>query len=190
MQARIALTGGERAAGPIGEAGMRGTPKVRRFAILALASLLTATVVGGCSTPPHREIEAIGVVASQSSGFDGNDTVHTYRLVDGRTFSLRYKGHIATGGPATGDLLIGGTHPDNWVLGARPGDPSFGCPTSGFALGGMAGYDTATTVEFDFGVALQKAPDFNPTGHGTLGPFGDRGIVCPDRQGRVTQINA
>jgi hypothetical protein len=39
-------------------------------------------------------------------------------------------------------------------------------------------------------VTLQKAPDFSPTGHVALAHFGDRGVICLDRQGRVTQINA
>jgi hypothetical protein len=54
----------------------------------------------------------------------------------------------------------------------------------------MAGYDTATTVEFDFGITLQKAAGFNAIGHAGPGPFGDRGIVCLDRQGQVLAINA
>jgi hypothetical protein len=115
----------------------------------------------------------------------------SYKFDDGRTFAMLHKGHVAVGwGEGTGDLLIAGTHPDNWMLVARPQDIASGFPPGCYGLGGAAGYDRETTVELDFGVTLQKAPDFNPTGHVALAHFGDRGVICLDRQGRVTQINA
>jgi hypothetical protein len=92
--------------------------------------------------------------------------------------------------PQVGDLIIAGTHPDNWMLVATLRDDWGGYPKGCYGLGGQSGEDRETTVELDFGVSLQKAPDFNPTGHVALAHFGDRGVICLDRQGRVTQINA
>ena len=159
------------------------------FALLAMAVLAAALLWGGRSTP-HREIEAIGVVASEDVAYDGPETVYRYTFDDGRTFTMRYPSHMITGGRTVGDLLIAGTRPDNWTLVATPRDPASGFRPGCFGLGSQAGHDTKTTVELDFGVTLQKAPDFDPTGHGALGPFGALGVICLDRQGRVTQINA
>jgi hypothetical protein len=173
---------------------MRGTPKIRRLAILAIALLVAATASAGCSTqPPHKEIEAIGVVASEGGDRNAEGLFDSYTFDDGRTYTMQFHGDRDLDGPGqlpdVGDLLIGGSKPSYWLLVARP-FASTGYPTGCFDLAGQAGHDTATTVELDFGVTLQKAPDFSTTGHGALGPFGTRGVVCLDRQGRVTQINA
>jgi hypothetical protein len=150
--------------------------------------------VAGCSTP-QKEIDVIGVVASEGGAYDGPDMVDKYTFDDGRTYSMRYHGHArAVEGPGVlpnvGDLLIAGTHPGNWMLVANLRDDWGGWPKGCYGLGSQAGYDTATTVELDFGVTLQKAPDFNPTDHGQPGRFGSMGAICLDRQGRVTQIEA
>lgn len=158
---------------------------------LTLVALFLGVLAGvaGCSTP-HKEIDVIGVVVSEDVAYDGPDTVYTYTFDDGRTFTMHYKGHVISGGQTTGDLLIAGTRPDNWVLVANLRDDWGGWPKGCYGLGSQAGYDTATTIELDFGVTLQKAPDFNPTDHGQPGRFGSIGAICLDRQGRVTQIEA
>jgi hypothetical protein len=176
------------------EAGMRGNNRPR-FVIAALVLLVAAPLVAGCSTQPaHKEIEAIGVVASAGGGRSGGDLIDTYTFDDGRTYSMHFKGDRNLEGPGglpnVGDLLIAGSKPGYWLLVATPRDPASGFPPGCFGLGSQAGHDTKTTVELDFGVTLVKSPDFDPTGHGIPGPFGVHGVICLDRQGRVMQINA
>jgi hypothetical protein len=173
---------------------MRGNFRMRDGSVLALIALLV--LLQGCSLgpkAPHKEIDAIGVVASETVATVGDDIVDTYTFDDGRTYSMRFntnKGIQGNGDPRAGDLLIAGSRPDNWVLVARPQDTASGFPPGCYGLGLLAGYDRETTVELDFGVTLQKAPDYDPTGHVALAHFGDLGFICLDRQGRVTLINA
>jgi hypothetical protein len=163
------------------------------FALLAMAALAAALLWGGRSTP-HKEVDVVGVVASEDGGQNAEGLFDSYTFDDGRTYVMQFHGDRDIDGtgvrPNVGDLLIGGSKPSYWLLVATPRDPRSGFPPDCFGLGSQAGHDTATTVELDFGVTLQKAPDFDPTGHGTLGSFGVRGVICLDRQGRVTQINA
>jgi hypothetical protein len=59
---------------------MRGSFSLRRLALLALAALPAAPLVGGCSTaPPHKDIEAIGVVASQDVSYSDSSTAYVLR---------------------------------------------------------------------------------------------------------------
>lgn len=158
--------------------------------LLAVAALLVSVV--GCSGQ-HRDIDAIGVVASETVATVGDDIIDTYTFDDGRTYAIRFntnKGIQGYGDPGAGDLLIAGSHSDNWMLVARPQDTASGFPPGCYGLGLLAGEDRGTTVELDFGVTLQKAPDYDPTGHVAPAHFGDRGFICLDRQGRVTLINA
>ncbi len=167
---------------------MRGTPEIQRLAILAMALLVAATVSAGCDNR-HKEIEAIGVVASVNVDYSGPDTAERYTFDDGRTFTLRYSGHIATGGPGPGELLIGGNQPYGWVLEGQSDAPNFGCPEGSYGLFELTGRDTETTIELDFGVTLQKAPDFTPRGQSRLGKsIGGQNMICLDRQGRVLKI--
>jgi hypothetical protein len=172
---------------------MQVNRQLSRLVWWALAASAVVALCAGCAGTPHKQIEAIGVVAAVSGSRSGGDIIDTYTFDDGRTYSMHFRGDRNLEGPGVlpnvGHLLIAGSKPDFWLLVARP-FASPGYPTGCFGLGGAAGYDTETTVELDFGVTLQKAPGFNPTGHGTLGRFGDRGVICLDRHGRVTQINA
>jgi hypothetical protein len=173
---------------------VRGNLRLRGLAWWALAAAMVAAVSAGCTGTPHKEIDAIGVVASLGGGRSGDSMVDTYTFDDGRTYSMTYKveGGVIEGGgvlPEVGDLLIAGSRPDNWMLVARPKEVSQGFPAGCYGLGPLAGEDRETTVELDFGVTLQKAPDYNPSGHEALAHFGDTSILCLDRQGRVMQVN-
>jgi hypothetical protein len=163
---------------------MRGTPRVGHMAILVIALLMAAPASAGCDTR-HKEIEAIGVVASVNVDYSGPDTVYSYTFDDGRTFALRYAGHIGTRVPDQGELLIGGNQPDAWVLEGQ----SDGCPTGSYGLYEMTGRETGTTIELDFGITLEKAPDFTPRAPSLQGRgIGGQNMICVDRQGRVLKI--
>jgi hypothetical protein len=57
---------------------------------LTLVALFLGVLAGvaGCSTP-HKEIDVIGVVASEGGAYDGPDMVDTYTFDDGHTYSMR-----------------------------------------------------------------------------------------------------
>jgi hypothetical protein len=175
---------------------MRGTPEIRRLAILALALLVAATALAGCSTPPaHKEIEVVGVLSVVGGSNSGGDVIDSYAFDDGRTYSMHFHGGRqldAEGGwgnfPDVGDLLIAGSKPGYWLLFASPSDSAEGCPNGSFGIPNLNGYDTETTVELDFGVTLQKSAQFNPVGHPGPGHFRAQSLICLDRQGQVLQL--
>jgi hypothetical protein len=172
---------------------MRGRLRGVLLAVRLLAAAALLVSAAGCSGQPHKEIEAIGVVASEDLATVGTDFIDTYTFDDGRTYTIRYSVNGGIQGnvrPARGDLVIAGSEPGYWMLAATPQNASSGCPEGTYGLGTQAGYDRETTIDLDFGVTLQKAPDFDPSSHVALAHFGNRGIICLDRQGRVTKLAA
>jgi hypothetical protein len=170
---------------------MRGTFSAKPLAggALVLAALLVT--LAGCSSGSHKQIDVIGVLASGGSTIVGSDTVYTYTFDDGRTYTLTYEGHVLLGGqPSTGDLLIAGSKPSNWILVATPKHPAPEAPADCFATPESYGEVHDTSVDLGDGVTLPKAPDF---ASGNEYPAGDHfasATVCLDRQGRVTWIGS
>lgn len=178
---------------------MRRKLRLGQLALLAVAVAVVAGSVywlaAAWTGAPPKQIDVVGVVASETVVTVGTDYVDTYTFDDGRTYAIRYKvdGGVVQGTgvrPKVGDLLIAGSRPDNWILVATPRDTGSGFPPGCYGLGSQAGQDRETTVELDFGVTLEKALDYNNSGHISLAHFGDQGVICLDRQGRVTQIHA
>ena len=123
-----------------------------------------------------------------AASFDSPDTVDTFLFDDGRRYEVRYQGHVAVGQPHLGDLLIAGSKPDNWILVAelRVPDSSWHVPC--YALQ-ETGEEKDTTVELDFGVTLQKAPDYDSPGRNPN--YSTRisgGVICLNREGQVRRI--
>ncbi len=166
---------------------MRGKFNYPRLVIAALAVLVAATCVASCSTP-HKEIDAIGVVAAEHEAYESGTTVDSYTFDDGRTFELRYAGTVAVRGPEIGDLIIAGSKPSNWMLIAplRVPDSSWHVPCYGLVENGD---ERDTTVELDFGATLQKASDFEEGGRNPKNSTRiTGGVICLNRDGQVRRI--
>jgi hypothetical protein len=152
-----------------------------------LAALLAT--VAGCSSS-HREIDAIGVVASSDFEIVGSNTVYTYTFDDGRTYSQTYEGHVlAGGGPSVGDLLIAGSKPSNWVLVATPQHPGPEAPAGCYATRELNGEVHETSVDLLDGLTLPKAPNYAFGSDYPAGAHLVSAVLCLDRQGRVTWIS-
>jgi hypothetical protein len=159
-----------------------------RFAFrFALALAAMALVTQGCGlfgqATPNRPVGTVGVVASDKVG--GGVFV---TFDDGRTFRFDVNDETIAGHwPQVGDLLIAGSKPTPWVIGASLEDANSGWPVGCYGLVGN-GTETATTVELDVGVTLPKAPNFDPNGRPKDGgPIGG-GVICLDREARVINI--
>lgn len=167
---------------------MRGRLRLRRLALLALAACSVVALTSACTGTTHKEIEAIGVVAHEDVAYDGPGTVDSYTFDDGRKYEVHYTGHVAVGQPRIGDLVMAGSKPDNWMLVAplRVPDSSSHVPCYGLVENGD---ERDTTVELDFGVTLQKAPDFDEGGRNPK--YSTRitgGVICLNRDGQVRKI--
>lgn len=164
---------------------MRGKTRPR-FVIVAFA-LLVITAVAGCSTP-HKEIDAIGVVAAVEWTPAGNSGVYKVTFDDGRTYEMQGGPQTGLGpSPNAGDLLIAGSKPSNWML-VAPLRKISDMPVPCYGLV-ENGEERDTTIELDFGVTLQKAPDFDEGGRNPK--FSTRitgGVICLNREGQVRKI--
>jgi len=171
--------------------GMRGRLRLRQLALLALAvfSILGLTAACADTSPPHKEIGAIGVVASVDWTAAGESGVYRIRFDDGRTYAM--EGGPVTGSgpsPSVGDLILAGSKPSNWMLVAplRVPDSSWHVACYGLVENGE---EKDTTVDLDFGVTLQKAPDFDENGRNPM--YSSRifgGVICLNRDGQVRRI--
>ena len=167
---------------------MRGTFNWLRLVLAALVLLVVAPLLAGCSTP-HKEIDAIGVVVSIGPTVTGDLTTYRITFEDGRVYEM--PGGPMSGsdpGPSPGDLLIAGSKPDNWMLVARLRDPfpDLVGPCYGLVENGD---ERDTTVELDFGVTLQKAPDFEEGGRNPKNSTRiTGGVICLNRDGQVRRI--
>lgn len=167
---------------------MRGRLRLRRFALLGLVVFSVCGLAAACASTPHKEIEAIGVVASQDLVFNDTSTTYSFTFDDGRTFTMNYPGHVGLPQPRIGDLIIAGAKPDNWMLVARLRDPmpDLVGPCYGLVENGD---ERDTTVELDFGVTLQKAPDFEEGGRNPKNSTRiTGGVICLNRDGQVRRI--
>jgi hypothetical protein len=154
--------------------------------MLALGLILAVPLVAGCSTP-HKEIDAVGVVASQDMSFNDSGTAYTFKFDDGRTFTMHYAGHVGVAQPRIGDLIIAGSKPSNWMLVARQRDPV--PDLVGTCYGLVENGEERDTVELDFGVTLQKAPDFEEGGRNPKNSTRiTGGVICLNRDGQVRKI--
>jgi hypothetical protein len=157
--------------------------------VAALALIVAVAALAGCSaTASPKQIEAIGVVASQDRTFNDSGADYLFKFDDGRTFTLHYSVHQAIQEPRIGDLIIAGTKPDNWLLIAplRVPDPGWKVPCYGLVENGE---EHDTTVELDFGVTLQKAPDFEEGGRNPKNSTRiTGGVICLNRDGQVRRI--
>jgi hypothetical protein len=155
---------------------------------LRLTAMLTLTIVlQGCgllssaTQVPNRPIEVVGVVASEKTSVVGSRVFVDYAFDDGRTFSTDAGGRS----PQVGDLLIAGSKPTPWVIGASA-ETGSGWPVGCYSLD-VQGIQHETTVELDIGVTVPKAPDFKVQPVPVLGEFW-RGALCLDREGRALEI--
>lgn len=156
---------------------------------LVLAALLVTLAGCGLTTPPgsfapHKEIEAIGVVASQKVAAVEAGVEYTWTFDDGRTYALTFEGTGAAA--AAGTLLIAGSKPRPWTLIGSPQDPDSGWPKGCYKTMDYTVEEHDTTVDLDIGVTLQKAPDYQPS----LRSLGERwrAEMCLDREGRVMKL--
>jgi hypothetical protein len=168
---------------------MRGSFSAKASARRALVLAVLLATLAACSSGSHKQIDVVGVLASGGTAIVGSDTVYTYTFDDGRTYTLTYPGHVLLGGqPSTGDLVIAGTKPSNWILVATPQhlDPDAPADCYGTPLTNGEVHDT--TVDLAMGVTLQKAPNFASGSYYPAGSGFWYATVCLDRQGRVTWI--
>jgi hypothetical protein len=159
------------------------------LALLALVVFSVCGLAAACTGATHKEIDAIGVVAAVDWTAAGGSGVYKISFDDGRTYEI--EGGPATGGgpsASVGDLVMAGSKPDNWMLVAplRVPDSSWHVPCYGLVENGD---ERDTTVELDFGVTLQKAPDFDEGGRNPK--YSTRitgGVICLNRDGQVRKI--
>jgi hypothetical protein len=161
---------------------------------LALAAVVLAVqgcgLLGQGSPTPNRPVEVVGVVASESIGGQGTVTEVYVTFDDGRNFTYDTDYQVLAGiRPHVGNLLLAGTLPRPWTIGASLEDPASGWPVGCYGLN-ENGTENETTVDLEVGVTLPKAPNFDPTGRpkGSGRIWG--GTICLDRQGRVIKIMA
>ncbi len=167
-----------------------------RLGIVLFIALCLTPIVGGllASWPAARkEIEIVGVLSAVGGSDSGGDVIDTYTFDDGRTYSMDFHGVRrvdAEGGwanfPEAGDLLIAGSKPSYWLLYASPSFTTAGCPEGSFGIPNLNGNRTETTVELDFGVTLQNAPEYDPSA--SLGRFHAQSLICLDRRGQVLKL--
>jgi hypothetical protein len=156
-----------------------------------LALVAVVLVAQGCgllgqgSPTPNRPVEVVGVVASKEVRVVGSSSVIDFTFDDGRTYTMDNIG----GPPGVGGLLIAGSKPTPWAIGASLEDPDSGWPVGCYGLN-ENGTENETTVDLEVGATLPKAPNFDPTGRpkGSGRIWG--GTICLDREGRVIKIVA
>jgi hypothetical protein len=164
-----------------------------RSALRLIAMLMLAIVVQGCgflfpsAKAPDHPIEVVGVVASEKTGGQGSVTEVSVTFDDGRTFTYNTHYRILAGGrPHVGDLLLAGSKPTPWTIGASPEIPSSALPVGCYLLN-ENGTEHETTVELDIGLTVPKAPNFETQPVPGVGEHW-RGALCLDREGRALEI--
>jgi hypothetical protein len=168
---------------------MRGSFSAKPLARRAFVLAVLLAALAGCSSKPHWEIEAVGVVASENVTIVGTGSEVTYTFDDGRTYTMHYEWHVIPGDPPVGDLPIAGSKPSNWILAATPQHPGQGAPDDCYATQESYGEVHETSVDLFDGVTLPKAPNyFDPGGRYPNGAHLSSASACLDRQGRVTYI--
>ena len=165
---------------------MRGRLQLRRLVLLALAACSLVALTSACTGTPRKEIDAIGVMTAMEPTAAGGQRI---TFDDGRVYEMP-GGPVEGRGSAisVGDLVMAGSKPDNWMLVAplRVPDSSSHVPCYGLVENGD---ERDTTVELDFGVTLQKAPDFDEGGRNPK--YSTRitgGVICLNRDGQVRKI--
>ncbi len=163
-------------------------------AVLALVAVAAGALscVGPFAATQIRTPEIVGVI--DSSDF-GADSLWHVLLADGQKLSLRrsaaegpgYAPLDGGGTPRVGDLLIAGNEPTPWYT-----SPAHLTNLSDYAgrhlecymLDG-SGKENTDSFDFDYGLRLAKAPDFDPVG---ANGHDFSGGACLDAQGRVKSV--
>ena len=130
------------------------------------------------------------------------DGVLHVKLADGRTLALddlaQLDGQLSSAGdyaplpdgaePRSGDLVLVGSKPSPWYAAAHYNPPGWyiRTPSGCYLLNGWA-TERADAVEFDDGLRLLKAADFDGRSSFGLGYRFDNGI-CLDSHGLVTAL--
>lgn len=168
---------------------------------LVASGLLTIAIAGmaGCGTDlsfgppfPNRITapEVIGLVESRETNPDLSSRIV---LEGGEELVLRRQDHILQGGGS--DLLLYGTHPENWYL-----SPSFNEGKACYVISASRAFSEDATVVLAFGrwpgvgVRLPKAPAFDDSrlvtrdaeGRLEYSKFGSVVSFCSDAAGRLS----